>query len=145
MSWGFSCWCARRCLATGGAVPPPAARLATGVCHRWRMKCQQGVAYGFFVGFLIRRADEDVCAPRWLERLASVRCPGVSPGVRMREARRLRNGLARDAPATFPPWAFPQILMSSGSVPTNKHQGLFLLHRRHWRRFKGPTNRGVRI
>ena len=34
------------------------------------MKCQQGVAYGFFVGFLIRRADEDVCAPRWLERLA---------------------------------------------------------------------------
>ena len=37
----------------------------------------------------------------WLERPAPVRCPGVLPGVRMREARRLRNGLARDATATI--------------------------------------------
>ncbi len=35
----------------------------------WRMKCQQGVAYGFFVGSPIRRADEDVCAPRWGRRV----------------------------------------------------------------------------
>ena len=40
---------------------------------------------------------------------------GVSPGVTMREARRLRNGLARDAPATFSLWIFPQILMR-GSI-----------------------------
>ena len=39
---------------------------------------------------------------------------GVSPGVRLREAGRLRNGLVRDAPATMTA-GIPQIFMR-GSI-----------------------------
>ena len=55
---------------------------------------------------------------KWLERLAPVRRPGVSPGVRLRKAGRLRNGLARDAPATMEA-GIPQIFMR-GSNCTGK-------------------------
>jgi hypothetical protein len=61
-----ACWPS----ALPNSVIPPATRsispAVTGNANvpvGCRMKCQQAVAYGFFVGFLIRRADEDVSAP----------------------------------------------------------------------------------
>ncbi len=42
----------------------------------------------------------EITIERWLRRLAADRRPGVSPGPRMQEAGRIRDGLERDAPAT---------------------------------------------